>query len=186
MIWKSLMVLTESESPVVVVLSGSMEPAFHRGDILFLHMGYSAFRAGDIVVFKVADRDIPIVHRVIKVHEKPSGVVDILTKGDNNSVDDRGLYAAGQSWINKEHIIGRAKGCARSAEAKRWAGSTRAHQHLTSARLADTIHPIAALACCCRSYLPYIGMVTIIMNDYPLLKYCLVGLMGLFVLTSKE
>ena len=35
-------------------------------------------------------------------------------------------------------------------------------------------------------YLPYIGMVTIIMNDYPLLKYCLVGLMGLFVLTSKE
>lgn len=38
----------------------------------------------------------------------------------------------------------------------------------------------------CRSYLPYIGMVTIIMNDYPLLKYCLVGLMGLFVLTSKE
>jgi signal peptidase len=37
-----------------------------------------------------------------------------------------------------------------------------------------------------RRYLPYIGMVTIIMNDYPLLKYCLVGLMGLFVLTSKE
>ena len=34
MIWKSLMVITSSESPVVVVLSGSMEPAFHRGDIL--------------------------------------------------------------------------------------------------------------------------------------------------------
>jgi len=31
MIWKGLMVVTESESPVVVVLSGSMEPAFHRG-----------------------------------------------------------------------------------------------------------------------------------------------------------
>lgn len=134
MIWKSLMVLTESESPVVVVLSGSMEPAFHRGDILFLHMGYSAFRAGDIVVFKVADRDIPIVHRVIKVHEKPSGVVDILTKGDNNSVDDRGLYASGQSWINKEHIIGRAKGCARAREggcaARRGGGLRRARRAL--------------------------------------------------------
>jgi hypothetical protein len=35
MIWKSLMVVTNSESPVVVVLSGSMEPAFQRGDILF-------------------------------------------------------------------------------------------------------------------------------------------------------
>jgi signal peptidase len=29
-------------------------------------------------------------------------------------------------------------------------------------------------------------MVTIIMNDYPIVKYILVGLMGLFVLTTKE
>ncbi|GMF37399.1 unnamed protein product [Phytophthora lilii] len=36
MIWKGLMVFTQSESPVVVVLSGSMEPAFQRGDILYL------------------------------------------------------------------------------------------------------------------------------------------------------
>lgn len=36
MIWKSLMVLTWCESPIVVVLSGSMEPAYYRGDILFL------------------------------------------------------------------------------------------------------------------------------------------------------
>ena len=36
-------------------------------DILFLHMGFTPFRAGDIVVFKVADREIPIVHRIIKV-----------------------------------------------------------------------------------------------------------------------
>ena len=34
MIWKGLMVVTGSESPIVVVLSGSMEPAFHRGDLL--------------------------------------------------------------------------------------------------------------------------------------------------------
>lgn len=30
MIWKGLMVVTGSESPIVVVLSGSMEPAFYR------------------------------------------------------------------------------------------------------------------------------------------------------------
>lgn len=36
MIWQSLIAYTKSESPVVVVLSGSMEPAFQRGDILFL------------------------------------------------------------------------------------------------------------------------------------------------------
>lgn len=34
--------------------------------------------------------------------------------------------------------------------------------------------------------LRYVGMVTIALNDYPVLKYVLVGMMGLFVLTSKE
>ena len=55
MIWKGLMVVTGSESPIVVVLSGSMEPAFHRGDLLFL-TNYEAedIRVGEIVVFKVS------------------------------------------------------------------------------------------------------------------------------------
>uniref|UniRef100_A0A1I7WPA6 Signal peptidase complex catalytic subunit SEC11 n=1 Tax=Heterorhabditis bacteriophora TaxID=37862 RepID=A0A1I7WPA6_HETBA len=68
MIWKGLMVITGSESPVVVVLSGSMEPAFFRGDLLLLTNDYSdPIRTGDITVFKIDGRDIPIVHRVIKV-----------------------------------------------------------------------------------------------------------------------
>lgn len=71
MIWKGLMVVTGSESPIVVVLSGSMEPAFHRGDLLFLtNIPEEPVRVGEIVVFKVEGRDIPIVHRVIKLHEK--------------------------------------------------------------------------------------------------------------------
>ncbi|KAG6496085.1 hypothetical protein ZIOFF_043933 [Zingiber officinale] len=77
-IWKGLMCVTGSESPVVVVLSGSMEPGFKRGDILFLHMSKDPIRAGEIVVFNVdvsasivnvditMGREIPIVHRVIK------------------------------------------------------------------------------------------------------------------------
>ena len=134
MIWKSLMVITESESPVVVVLSGSMEPAFHRGDILFLHMGFTPFRSGDIVVFKVADREIPIVHRIIKVHEKEDGTVDLLTKGDNNAVDDRGLYAASQSWIHREHVIGRAKGCASERGTRRQPDATPARTAHTRSR----------------------------------------------------
>jgi signal peptidase I len=71
MIWKGLMVVTGSESPIVVVLSGSMEPAFHRGDLLMLtHDTTDPVRVGDIVVFKIDGRDIPIVHRCIKVHEE--------------------------------------------------------------------------------------------------------------------
>ena len=54
MIWKGLMVVTGSESPIVVVLSGSMEPAFHRGDLLFLtNYEHEDIRVGEIVVFKV-------------------------------------------------------------------------------------------------------------------------------------
>lgn len=89
MIWKGLMFMTKSESPVVVVLSGSMEPAFQRGDILFLNNSVEKVFVGDVVVFKIKDRDIPIVHRILKVHEKEDGRVELLTKGDNNRVDDR-------------------------------------------------------------------------------------------------
>jgi len=146
MIWKGLMVVTGSESPIVVVLSGSMEPAFYRGDLLFLtNYREEPIRAGDIVVFKVEGRDIPIVHRVLKVHEKKNGNVKFLTKGDNNSVDDRGLYAPGQLWLQKKDVVGRARG-----------------------------------------FVPYVGIVTILMNDYPKLKYAILVCLGLFVLIHRE
>jgi len=83
-----------------------MEPAFQRGDILFLNNQDDPIRVGEIVVFKIKDRDIPIVHRVMKVHEKELGKVEVLTKGDNNRVDDRGLYAPGQLWLQREDILG--------------------------------------------------------------------------------
>ncbi|KAG5020099.1 hypothetical protein JHK87_015954 [Glycine soja] len=51
--WKGLMCVTGSGTPVVVVISGSMEPGFRRGDILFLHMSKDPIRAGDIVVYNL-------------------------------------------------------------------------------------------------------------------------------------
>ncbi|KAI7985933.1 Signal peptidase complex catalytic subunit SEC11C [Camellia lanceoleosa] len=145
-IWKTLTCITGSQSPIVVVLSESMEPAFQRGDILFLHMSKDPIRVGEIVVFDVEGRDIPIVHRVIKVHERQdTGEVDVLTKGDHNRDDDRGLYAPGQLWIQQHHILGRAVG-----------------------------------------FLPYVGWVTIIMTEKPIIKYILIGALGLFVIISKD
>ena len=35
-------------------------------------------------------------------------------------------------------------------------------------------------------FLPHVGMVTILLNDYVWLKYVLIGTLGLFVLTSKD
>ena len=67
MMLKGLMLVTNSESPIVVVLTGGMEPSFYRGDILFINWDYTNPSPGDIVVYKVPSQEIPIVHRVISV-----------------------------------------------------------------------------------------------------------------------
>jgi signal peptidase len=46
-----------------------MRPAFHRGDLLFLSLPKNEpVEVNDICVFKLPERPIPIVHRVIKIH----------------------------------------------------------------------------------------------------------------------
>ncbi|KAH9715002.1 DNA-directed RNA polymerase III subunit RPC6 [Citrus sinensis] len=155
-IWKALMCITGSESPVVVVLSGSMEPGFKRGDILFLHMSKDPIRAGEIVVFNV------------DVHERQdTGEVEVLTKGDNNYGDDRLLYAQGQLWLKRQHIMGRAVGSGFGAPLAIFGE--------------DLPGPNLALR-----FLPYVGWVTIIMTEKPIIKYILIGALGLLVITSKD
>jgi signal peptidase len=41
---------------------------------------------------------------------RDDGYVKFLTKGDNNQVDDRGLYSPGQLWLEKKDVVGRARG----------------------------------------------------------------------------
>ena len=66
--WKGLGLITDSPSPIVVVLSGSMEPAFQRGDLLFLWNRNLAreTEVGEVVVYNVKNKEIPIVHRVVR------------------------------------------------------------------------------------------------------------------------
>ena len=46
-----------------------MEPAFYRGDLLFLtNPASERYHTGDITVYKVPGADIPIVHRVLETH----------------------------------------------------------------------------------------------------------------------
>ena len=68
MMWKGLSVIADSPSPIVVVLSGSMEPAFQRGDLLFLWNRnlLEETKVGEIVVYNVKGKDIPIVHRLVR------------------------------------------------------------------------------------------------------------------------
>lgn len=110
MFWKGLSVATNSSSPIVVVLSGSMEPAFKRGDVLFLWNRNERSSVGDVVVYEINKKSIPIVHRVVREHHNDNKQL-LLTKGDNNPVDDLGLYAHGQNYLDKEKdIVGTVKG----------------------------------------------------------------------------
>lgn len=112
MFWKALSLVTNSHSPIVVVLSGSMEPAFQRGDILFLWNRNELSEVGDVVVYEVEGKAIPIVHRVLREHHnEETGKQLLLTKGDNNAIDDIGLYARGQNYLQKhKDIVGTVKG----------------------------------------------------------------------------
>lgn len=47
-----------------------MEPAFYRGDLLFLtNPASERYHTGDITVYKIPGADIPIVHRVLETHD---------------------------------------------------------------------------------------------------------------------
>ncbi|NHJ24938.1 MAG: signal peptidase I [Candidatus Lokiarchaeota archaeon] len=95
-----LQVALNTESPIVVVVSGSMEPTIHEGDLLFvkgtspedIKNGTAEDKDGDIIVFDarglwIGAPEEPIVHRVIDKFF----VGDIWyfrTKGDANSLPD--------------------------------------------------------------------------------------------------
>ncbi len=63
-----------------VVLSGSMEPEFSKGDLIIVAEADS-YEKGDVVVFP--DGDDLVVHRIIEESEET-----VVTKGDANTVAD--------------------------------------------------------------------------------------------------
>lgn len=110
LIWKSISYICNTHAPVVVVLTGSMEPAFYRGDILFLWNRNKKIKIGDVVVYQIKDREIPIVHRSVRIHNLKNKTL-LLTKGDNNYSDDISLYSRDQFYLEQsKDLIGIIKG----------------------------------------------------------------------------
>lgn len=61
---------------------------------------------GDLVAIQLPEREAFTVHRIVTVHEKSDGSLQFLTKGDANRLDDRGLYAPSQMWLDRGAIRG--------------------------------------------------------------------------------
>lgn len=53
-----------------------MVPIYHKGDILFLdNRADIPLQIGELVAFKVKDRPIPIVHRIVRIYNTIDGEV---------------------------------------------------------------------------------------------------------------
>ena len=87
-----------------VVVSGSMEPAFYRGDIVLVQkanfLGIDEFnpadvQVGDVVVYDAAWYDQPVIHRIINITDI-NGTTMYVIKGDNNDRADPYYVKASQ------------------------------------------------------------------------------------------
>ncbi|RLF78375.1 signal peptidase I [Thermococci archaeon] len=83
-----LKVALHTDSPLVIVVSGSMEPVFHRGDVVLLKgVTPNEIRIGDVVVYKRPFTKYPIIHRVRGIEEY-NGEKCFVIWGDNNFIHD--------------------------------------------------------------------------------------------------
>eukprot|EP00009_Paramoeba_aestuarina_P003962 CAMPEP_0201524332 /NCGR_PEP_ID=MMETSP0161_2-20130828/21258_1 /ASSEMBLY_ACC=CAM_ASM_000251 /TAXON_ID=180227 /ORGANISM="Neoparamoeba aestuarina, Strain SoJaBio B1-5/56/2" /LENGTH=116 /DNA_ID=CAMNT_0047923663 /DNA_START=183 /DNA_END=533 /DNA_ORIENTATION=+ len=103
---------------------------------------------GDVLVFRIENMDMPVVHRVHRIYDndhpdvakylnfQDQSVPYVLTKGDHNFVDDRLLYPEGQVFLCPKHFLGKIDG-----------------------------------------YCPYLGWITLVLHDYAIARYAfLLGL----------
>ncbi|NPB01431.1 MAG: signal peptidase I [Methanopyri archaeon] len=76
--------ILNTPDPVTTVISESMYPYYNIGDVLIVEgVPPKDIHVGDVVVYKLPGREIPIVHRVVA-----KGKYGVVTKGDNNPLPD--------------------------------------------------------------------------------------------------
>ncbi|ASJ01497.1 signal peptidase I [Thermococcus gorgonarius] len=91
-----LKIVMNTDSPLVIVISGSMEPVFYRGDVVLLKgVSPDDIKVGDVIVYNAPMYAYPIIHRVREIktvevngHEEKC----FVTWGDNNPIPDWGEY----------------------------------------------------------------------------------------------
>jgi signal peptidase len=178
MLWKTLSVITDSPSPIVVVLSGSMEPAFQRGDLLFLWNRDKRAEVGEIVVYNIKGKDIPIVHRVVRSFTSPAAIEASdeyapLHTPDANFVKTDTKYCSGTITTPSPKLL--TKGDNNQADDTEL--YARGQSYLD--RKEDIIGSV-------RGYVPAVGYVTIMLSEHPWLKTVMLGIMGLMVVLQRE
>jgi signal peptidase len=91
--YQALGVVLDTPMPMVSVVSGSMEPTMHVGDLAII--SNADFQVGDIAIYMRGK--MTIIHRIIEI--RPEGYV---FKGDNNPSPD-------PSIVSKELVLGKVR-----------------------------------------------------------------------------
>jgi signal peptidase len=92
--------LLATDTPFVVIASGSMSPALEVGDIIIVQkVASTSIAVGDIIVFD-SPEEIRTIHRVSQIQTLPNGTMQFKTKGDANPSEE--TY-----WTSEEDVHGR-------------------------------------------------------------------------------
>lgn len=86
---------------VYTVLSGSMEPTYHTGSLIYVkEVDAAQLQAGQVITFML-DEDTVATHRIVEVlpDEEDPAVIRFRTKGDANDSEDGGL-------VHYKNVIG--------------------------------------------------------------------------------
>lgn len=67
---------------VLEVITGSMEPAIHVGDMIVIDTKIKEYKKNDIITFYDKEGSF-VTHRIISINSK-----EVITKGDNNNTKD--------------------------------------------------------------------------------------------------
>ena len=185
---RSSQMLSGSSVPIVVVLSGSMEPAMQRGDLLLLVSGQT-YRNGDVVVFDINDRETPIVHRIIRTHRRRArpkanpGDPDVWTYPMHATIaaDRNGPAEAERresrrvGWYNVNpglELLTKGDNnfghdVPLYAPGQKW---------LTESDVVGAV----------RIYIAHLGRITLFLHDYPTIKYILICVLVVVTFTYTE
>ena len=85
---------------LLIVQSGSMEPAIHTGSVVVVRPEAS-YKAGDVITFGDAGKEKTTTHRVVDL-EVAAGKTYFITKGDANKTEDT-------NRVSEDKVIGRVQ-----------------------------------------------------------------------------
>jgi len=88
---------------ILEVVSGSMEPTIHIGDLIIINKNETNYQANDIVTFY--DRDGSFVtHRIVSIEDDK-----MVTKGDHNNSEDDALPLSNivGKYVTRVPLVGR-------------------------------------------------------------------------------